>query len=312
MRLSSERIIPAILLLILLEQATIASFNVCRADEPSTTTPSTTTPSTTTPNTTTPNTRQTHEGLHSTLWTQGSLERIVQCEQAYTLAAIRLKKAIKDSSWTACLEQVGEFSKLPPAVILDLDETVMDNAAFQARLTRDKQPFSEELWKQWVLEEQAGLVPGARQFIELADKKNVRLFFVTNREFEVEQATVNNLNSLLDIKITNEQVLSKNERPDWSSAKKNRRSMLARSPRILLLIGEDFNDFAYLGKVAPDERRASGRQYVKHWGVKWIQLPNPMYGNWEKALYRYDYGLTDEEKLRIKQEMLETDELEVK
>ena len=71
-----------------------------------------------------------------------------------------LDDALVDPGWTAALEQTGDFAELPPAIILDIDETVLDNSFFEARLTIDGEAYSDELWDAWVLERAAKPIPG--------------------------------------------------------------------------------------------------------------------------------------------------------
>jgi len=93
--------------------------------------------------------RQTNENLNAVLWMQTAAEYRATAEQAYRLAAQQLDAAIRDTAWTAALEQTGDLATLPLAVVLDLDETVLDNAAFEARQMRDGQPCSEDVWNRW-------------------------------------------------------------------------------------------------------------------------------------------------------------------
>ncbi|MCA9015721.1 MAG: hypothetical protein KDA77_10360, partial [Planctomycetaceae bacterium] len=71
---------------------------------------------------------QTDQGLDSTLWMQTSVEHDVACVQAYRLATAQAMLALNDPCWTAATEQQAGYAQLPPAVILDLDETVLNNA----------------------------------------------------------------------------------------------------------------------------------------------------------------------------------------
>jgi len=250
--------------------------------------------------------RQTHEQLHGTLWIQTALEHDVCCVQTYALATIRVSQALKNTSWTAALDQPRGYEQLPPAVILDVDETVLDNSIFQARLVDRKSDYSDDLWAKWVAEKKSSAMPGVKDFLQFLAHKGVLVFFVTNREFDCEASTVDNLSSVLGQQITRAQVLCRNENPGWGSDKSSRRLFLAESHRIILLVGDDFNDFAYLGMVSPQQRFTSGSQYREYWGTKWIQLPNPNYGHWEKAIYDYDYSVTDVQKLRLKHDALDT------
>ncbi len=115
-------------------------------------------------------------GLDSTLWLQTAVEAEGLARQAYALATLRLEQALADPRWTAALEQAGEASHLPPAVILDVDETVLDNSAFEARALQRGEAFDLSRWKEWVRSEQAQPVPGALEFCRYAAERGVAWF----------------------------------------------------------------------------------------------------------------------------------------
>src|SRR5262245_53955249 len=74
-----------------------------------------------------------HDGLDAVVWSQTSVEFRAAAISAYALATIRLDQALADKSWTAApAEQKGDYASLPPAVILDIDETALDTSPFQA------------------------------------------------------------------------------------------------------------------------------------------------------------------------------------
>ncbi|MCH2179140.1 MAG: HAD hydrolase-like protein [Mariniblastus sp.] len=256
------------------------------------------------------NTHITNELLNGTVWVQTALEHDILCRQAYQLADIRLQQALEDERWTAAIEQTANFEKLPPAVILDVDETVLDNSPFQARLVSENVEFTTEKWITWCKESQAEAMPGATRFIKQVSQKNIALFFVTNRDASVKDATIANLSRALDMPVAPEQVLCKNEKPEWKSSKTARRKYIAQTHRIVLLLGDDFNDFTYIGKVSTRQRVKKGEPYSQYFGTKWIQLPNPLYGNWEKSIYGFNYSTLRDEKLKLKYELLETKQQE--
>ena len=252
------------------------------------------------------NSHTTNELLNGTVWVQTALEHDILCQQAYQLADIRLQQALQDERWTAATEQQDNYEKLPPAVILDVDETVLDNSPFQARLVLENVEFSTAKWLAWCKEAQAEAMPGAEEFIKQVSQKNVGLYFVTNRDVSVKDATIANLTQALDIPVSPEQVLCKNEKPEWKSSKTARRKHIAQTHRIVLLLGDDFNDFIHIGQVPTRQRVKKGSPYSQYFGTKWIQLPNPLYGNWEKSIYGHDYSTTRDEKLKLKYELLNT------
>ncbi|GMQ81092.1 MAG: 5'-nucleotidase, lipoprotein e(P4) family [Rhodothermia bacterium] len=251
-----------------------------------------------------------HEQLHGLLWIQTSVEYAGVTKGAYALAALRMDEALSDTMWTASLEQLGlgGYSSLPPAVVLDVDETVLDNSAFQARLVEDDLTFSGDIWNNWVEEEKAGPIPGALDFTRYAASKGVHVIYLTNREAEFERATENNLIALgFPLNSGDLSVISKRERPEWGSSDKTpRRAFVSQKYRILLLIGDNYGDFTEEAQGSISERARSSSNYASFWGKKWIVLPNPMYGTWERALSDYEYGASDEEKLRMKRERLIT------
>ncbi|XOF33133.1 MAG: 5'-nucleotidase, lipoprotein e(P4) family [Candidatus Electrothrix sp. YB6] len=238
------------------------------------------------------------------LWAQASAEWNMAAEQAYYLATLNLEKALNDPSWTAALEQQGDFHSLPPAVIVDVDETVLDNSPFAARLVQAGKEYDPKAWENWLRESAAAAIPGAVSFIRSAKEKGIAIFYVTNRELEA--ATVKNIRTVIDPDVTADQVLCKKERPEWRSDKTSRRSFIAERFRILLLVGDDYNDFTFLGKISPADRINAAKTHRQYWGRKWILLSNPVHGSWKTALYGHDYSLTDHDRLKKKYQLLRT------
>lgn len=112
------------------------------------------------------------ENLNSVLWMQTSAEYQAVTRQTYAAGKAALEKALADPRWTAALEQVpditGNYDKYPPAVILDLDETVLDNSPIQARNVVKQQGFTDAAWQAWVKEQKAGVIAGAHEFLAYA------------------------------------------------------------------------------------------------------------------------------------------------
>jgi 5'-nucleotidase (lipoprotein e(P4) family) len=227
-----------------------------------------------------------HENLNAVIWMQTALEYEASALQAYRLAQLQLDAALADPSWTAAIEQTGDASKLPPAVILDVDETVLDNSYYQARMVRDNTAYAAATWDPWVQEARATAIPGAREFTEYAVRKGVTVFYVTNRAANLEEATRKNLAAeQFPLAGGLDTILARGERPEWSaSAKGPRRAHVAREYRILLLVGDDLGDFVVEAVGTPQERRAHTQPYENWWGRRWIMLPNPTYGSWERAV----------------------------
>lgn len=249
-----------------------------------------------------------HYNLHSTLWTQTSVEYTGVARQAYELATMQLGRALEDSTWTAALEQAdqspAEYRDKPPAVVLDVDETVLDNSAYQARLVLDDASYSSESWKSWVREEAAGAVPGARSFTQAAVEKGVQVIYLTNRDADVEAPTRDNLQALgFPVDDAPDAVLTQYEKDGWGP-KEARREWVAERYRILLLVGDNFGDFASEVDTTVSARREKSRDHRDLWGTGWIVLPNAQYGSWEGALYDFNYGLPPLRQLEEKHRQL--------
>ena len=231
--------------------------------------------------------RQTHENLNAVLWMQTSVEYRASALQAYRMATRALDAALADRRETAALEQGGDPSSLPPAVVLDLDETVLDNSAFQARQVADAAPYSEAAWNAWCREEKAGAIPGAIAFLNYAAQHGVTPIYITNRDASVEDATRHVLARLgAPVDETTDVVLARHEQGWDSSDKGSRRAFVATTYRVLLLVGDNFEDFVSVPQAL---KSMAGRdemydRYAGYFGTRWIVLPNPTYGSWEQAI----------------------------
>jgi acid phosphatase len=253
-----------------------------------------------------------HPGLNGTLWQQTAVEYAGTTRGAYQLAAVMAERALDDSTWTAAIEQsemgAEAYRSLPPAVVLDVDETVLDNSAYQARLVRTNTDYAPSSWKAWCREEAAGAVPGALAFTRTMAEQGVQVIYLTNRDGDVESATRDNLRQLgFPIRETkiDDAVLTQGEREGWEP-KTARRAWVAEQFRILLLIGDNFGDFADEVETSLAERKRKADAFEKYWGTRWIVLPNTQYGSWEGALFNYDYSLPALDVLKQKHQRLET------
>jgi acid phosphatase len=244
--------------------------------------------------------------LNAILWTMTSAEFEAASYMAYATARAQLDAALADKNRTAALEQRGDFASLPPAIIMDIDETVLDNGPYQVELMRETKIRPADLMAQWVDRANAIALPGAKDFIAYAQSKGVTIFFITNRNAEKEQATRRNLAAVgatfpADI----DTVFLERERPEWRNDKDTRRAAAAATHRILLLLGDDFNDFVSVQRMTPAERRAMAEREAARWGRDWIIIPNPMYGSWENAAVNFQFRATTDERRRIKHDALE-------
>lgn len=247
--------------------------------------------------------RDTHEQLQGTLWMQTAAEYRVLAKATYRAAGEALPDALADPTWTAATEQTTDPARLPAAVILDLDETVLDNSRFQGEQIVRREPYSPTLWKDWVELVKATDVPGAKEFLKSARDQKVAVFFVTNRTDKEEPFTIRNLADL-GIQATADEILSRGENGWTSSDKTARRQYVAERHRILLLIGDDLGDFIP-ANLTPEKRVEEADKHTDWWGTRWFLLPNPMYGSWDRALTNHQ-TLPDQETLEKKRALVES------
>ena len=239
--------------------------------------------------------RDTHEVMNGVLWVQTSGEFWALASTTYHSAQVVLEQAMTQKSWSAALEQKPGYENLPPAVILDLDETVLDNSPSEGQLVLDRTVYSQDTWNTWVHTVAAAAIPGAQSFIAGAEKRGVKVFFVTNRSLSEQEDTLKNL-AALKITASDDTVLCSGEN-GWTSDKTARRAEIAKSYRVLLLVGDDMNDFVSTAKLTPEQRVTLAKTHADRWGKSWILLPNAMYGSWERALFP---GLTKDKEILLR------------
>ena len=237
----------------------------------------------------------TNNVLFATLYMQTAAEYKASAIQTYNAASAHIDNAITDKSWTGVLEQGDNFADKPPAIVLDVDETVLDNSPYAAKKIQTGTTFTPASWDAWVAMKSAPAIPGAVAFIEQVQAKGVEVIFVTNRACKArpgnddpcpqKQDTLDNLISA-GFKATNKTLFLKQERPEWTSEKKSRREFIAKDYRVVMLFGDDFGDFLPDVKknITADERAKLVSKYQSNWGTKWFVLINPTYGSWFDVL----------------------------
>jgi acid phosphatase len=237
--------------------------------------------------------------LNAALWRQSSAEYPAIARQTYRLARMNLDQALADPSWTAALEQAGDSTGLPPAIIADLDETILDDTSYEVRIIRWLGSYSPESFADWCRDVNAPAIPGAREFLDYAVAHGVAVFYYSARMDSLRECTVRNLR-YLQLPFPDEtRLLLAN-----GKSKSDYRAGVAEHYRILLLLGDNLEDFVTGSRADPSVRSELAERYAQRWGREWIVFPNPMYGHWEAAPYGFDYQLSRTEQLQRKLRLL--------
>ncbi len=212
--------------------------------------------------------------VNASLWVQLAAEFDANALQTYNAA----RRAVDVA--------VAAGGNRPLAVILDIDETSVDNTAFEGRMVRKGITYDKTDWQQWVRESRAKAIPGATEFVAYAHARGVKAFFITNRDTVEEAATRKNLETLgFPLDVAEDNVLTKGEREEWkTSDKSGRREWVASRYRVAAVIGDDLNDFVDAHSASQQERDALVTRNAPEWGSRWFIIPNPMYGSWENPI----------------------------
>jgi 5'-nucleotidase (lipoprotein e(P4) family) len=233
--------------------------------------------------------------LNSVLWTQQSVEHQAASLATYRAASAALRAAVKQPGWASL--ETGPARSGRRAVVVDIDETLVDNAAYSAWMVQSNQPYEEPSWQAWMALRQAVAIPGAVEFAKLAKRLKVDVFFVTNRECvpagdDPCPALAHTRENLVQLGFAQAArpgtLLLRNQRPEWAASdKSSRRQWVAQTHRIVMLVGDDMGDFLPVDKVQalragqPDAQTTAAMAWL---GKRWFVIPNPMYGSWEKVV----------------------------
>ncbi|MBD7953302.1 5'-nucleotidase, lipoprotein e(P4) family [Stenotrophomonas sp. Sa5BUN4] len=237
-----------------------------------------------------------NDNLNAVLWMQRAQEYRAITEQTYRAAADRLDAALKESHWDALVpdERGNDAKGLKPAVVLDLDETVLDNSPYQARLVRDGKEYDEMTWDQWVAEKKAKAIPGVVDFARAANEKGVTLLYISNRAVHLKEATLANLRAE-GLPVADDSVFlglgTVVEGCEQAGSEKNcRRRLAGQQYRVLMQFGDQLGDFVEVTANTNEGRDALLQQYHDWFGERWWMLPNPTYGGFEPAQFNNDFS----------------------
>jgi acid phosphatase len=246
------------------------------------------------------------DNLNAVLWTQRAVEHDLVVREIFRAAEEGLLRALADPEWDALPrgEREGGFAGLPPAVIVDVDETMLDNSPYQAQLVRAGREYDEFSWAQWCRKEEAAALPGALEFARFAAEHGVTVFYLSNRARDLGAATLANLRKAgfpvagEDVFLGLGTILPGCEMV--GTDKGCRRRLIARGHRVLMQLGDQVGDFVDVVSNTPEGREGEVQPYAGWIGERWWVLPNPTYGSWEPAVFRNDWSQAQERRRQAK------------
>lgn len=229
------------------------------------------------------------QALMATLFQQHAAEYRALCYQAFNLARLMLERDLRDNT-----------VNLPRAIIVDIDETLIDNSPHSAKCIENQTSYPD-YWDEWCKLGTARAVPGAVEFLKLARNYGVTIYYISNRREHLKEASMRNLRELGFPQIEDRNMMLRTA----ESGKENRRKIVARNHHISLLIGDNLADFSEVFENKTVEERAFVTDSLRHeFGRRFIVLPNAMYGDWEGALYNNNFAISDSAKLEIRRKWL--------
>lgn len=202
------------------------------------------------------------------IWFQNSGEYRALCYQAYNLGRMKLDRELENKH------------NRKRAIVLDLDETVFDNSYSGADEIKRRENWNKESFNKWVAKKSATAIAGSKEFLQYAVSRQVEVIYVSNRLTSQKADTIANLVSLgIPVKPENLYLLSDH----WG--KESRRQEVLKKYDVILYFGDNLGDFHRdWDNKTSDERRALVDNHREDFGEKFIILPNPLYGDWEKSL----------------------------
>lgn len=251
------------------------------------------------------------DNLNAVLWMQTSAEYQAAATTVYRAAADKLDAALKEKHWDALVptERGNAATGLPPAVVMDVDETVLDNSPYQARLVRDGKEYDEVTWDGWVAEKKARAVPGVVEFAKAAAARGVTIVYLSNRAVHLKDATIANLKAV-GMPVKDDSVFlglgTFVEGCEQNGSEKNcRRRLAGQQYRVLMQFGDQLGDFVQVTANTREGRAQLLDEYGDWFGERWYMLPNPTYGSWEPALFNNEWAQPREARREAKRAALD-------
>lgn len=233
-----------------------------------------------------------NQSIMGILWMKTSGEYEALCYQAYRMLELEMEQAASKRS------SIGK----PLAVIVDSDETVLDNMEYQSRLVLNGEEYAKKSWDEWCKQARSKAVPGAVECLKKAEKMGIEVFYVCNRQgIEGIEYVKENLEKVSLPYADKDHIVL----PWKNGDKQSRLDIVASKYFIIAYVGDNLSDFpinAY--KKSANDRLGIARSHKNEFGTKFILLPNPVYGGWESGLSEDYSKLPTSKRLEIRESYL--------
>lgn len=228
--------------------------------------------------------------IQSILWQQHAAEYRALSYQAFNLAQIQLDNIIANKM----------DIKQPLAIVTDIDETVLSNSAYSGKQVKLDEDYNSVRWTEWVKQKKAKAIPGAFDFFNYVKSIGIEVFYISNRSIKNIDETIENL-KMIGFPFADEvHVLLK----DSLSEKEARRLQIQETHEIVLLLGDNLSDFSEVfNDGSTTERNNKADSLKATFGLKFIVLPNSIYGDWETNGIlegKYDWTTFQKDSIRHK------------
>jgi len=228
--------------------------------------------------------------IQSILWQQHAAEYRALSYQAFNLAQIQLDNIIANKM----------DIKQPLAIVTDIDETVLSNSAYSGKQVELDEDYNSVRWTEWVKQKKAKAIPGAFDFFNYVKSIGIEVFYISNRSIKNIDETIENL-KMIGFPFADEvHVLLK----DSLSEKEARRLQIQETHEIVLLLGDNLSDFSEVfNDGSTTERNNKADSLKATFGLKFIVLPNSIYGDWETNGIlegKYDWTTFQKDSIRHK------------
>lgn len=227
------------------------------------------------------------ENTMSTYWYQTSVEAKALYLQGYKLATKNLTNILK------------KHHNKPYAIVLDIDETVLDNSPYQVQNIKDGTGFNPKTWDEWVQLGVAKAVPGAKEFLNFANKNKVKIYYISDRDDNQIDVTIKNMKKEGLPVQGRDHLLFKG-----MGTKVERMNIVKKHSNIVMLFGDNICDFGDFSKTSMADRQKKLDELKAEFGDRFIIFPNPMYGSFERTIYKEKNAKTTEEKMEVKHNLL--------